>query len=80
MRGVAGVAPGEYTVRISRLVAHDGKPLPDGATEADNPGCWESIPPPYFMPDSPLRVTVPDAGGTLNVEIPKKLLSSPPRR
>jgi hypothetical protein len=80
MKQVVGVSPGEYTVRISRLLARDGKPLPEGATEADNPGCWESIPPPYCMPNSPLKVTVPDSGGTVNVEIPKKALSSPPRR
>jgi hypothetical protein len=80
MRQVVGVSPGEYTVRISRLVARDGKPLPEGATEADNPGSWESVPPPYCLPNSPLKVTVPDSGGVVNVEVPAKMMTSRPRR
>lgn len=73
-RGVKGLAPGEYKVRVSRLVLPDGKPLPWGATEADNPGCRESIPPPYSTPESTLAATVPESGGTINVEIPAKLV------
>jgi hypothetical protein len=69
-KGVKGVAPGAYKVRVSRLVMPDGKPLPYGATEADNPGCKESIPAPYSSPESPLRVTVPDAGGDVPIDIP----------
>jgi hypothetical protein len=75
MKGVRGVAPGEYKVRVSRLVLPDGKPLPWGATEADNPGCRESIPPPYSTPESPLAATVPESGGTINIGIPAKLLA-----
>jgi hypothetical protein len=73
MKGVKGVAPGEYRVRVSRLVMPDGKPLPYGATEADNPGCRESIPMPYGGPASPLKFTVPDAGGTADIDIPAKI-------
>jgi len=75
-KGVKGVAPGEYKVRVSRLVLPDGKPLPWGATEADNPGCRESIPPPYSTPESPLAATVGESGGAVTVEIPAKLVVS----
>jgi hypothetical protein len=70
VKGVKGVAPGAYKVRVSRLVMPDGQPLPYGATEADNPGCKESIPAPYSSPESPLRVTVPDSGGDVPIDIP----------
>jgi hypothetical protein len=74
VKGVQGVSPGEYRVRISRLVMPDGTPLPYGATEADNPGCWESIPMPYGGPQSTLKFTVPNAGGSADIDIPAKLL------
>jgi hypothetical protein len=73
-KGVVGVAAGEYKVRVSRLIAHDGTPLPYGATQADNPGCRESVPAPYGTADSPLTATVPEAGGTVNIDLPVKLL------
>ena len=73
-KGVVGVAPGEYRVRVSRLVMPDGTPLPYGATEADNPGCRESIPAPYGTPQSPLKFTVPGQGGTIDVDLPVPLV------
>jgi hypothetical protein len=72
-KGVNGVAPGEYKVRVSRLVGRDGKPLPYGATQADNPDCKESIPGPYSSPNSSLTASVPESGGTVNVDIPTKV-------
>lgn len=69
--GAKGVVPGEYKIRVSRLIARDGSPLPADATEADNPGSRESIPPPYNNLDATtLKVTVPESGGPLTVEIP----------
>ena len=69
--GDKGVVPGEYRVRVSRMVAADGTPLPPDARDADTPGAKESIPAPYSSPDgSPLKVTVPESGGAVAVEIP----------
>jgi hypothetical protein len=52
----------------------DGTILPSDAKQADYPHAEESIPAPYSSPDSPLEITVPEAGGTVNIEIPAKLL------
>jgi hypothetical protein len=72
--GARGVVPGEYKVRLSRLVARDGTPLPADAKQADHPGARESIPGPYTSPDgTPLRVTVPEAGGPVTVAIPERV-------
>jgi hypothetical protein len=69
--GDPGVVPGEYTVRVSRFVAADGTPLPADARDADYPGSRESIPAPYSSPDgTPLRVTVPETGGAITVDLP----------
>src|SRR5262245_48050790 len=73
-RGDAGVVPGKYKVRVSRFVDRDGTVLPSDAKQADFPLAVESVPAPYSAPDSPLEVTVPEAGGTVIVEIPAKLL------
>jgi hypothetical protein len=68
---VAGVVPGEYRVRVSRFVAADGTPLPADASDADYPGSGESIPLPYSSLDgTPLKATVPDAGGSVPIDIP----------
>jgi hypothetical protein len=73
-RGDAGVVPGKYTVRVSRFVDRDGSVLPVDAKQADYPHAVESVPAPYSAPNSPLEVTVPDEGGTVDVAIPVKLL------
>ncbi|OWK45148.1 carboxypeptidase-like regulatory domain-containing protein [Fimbriiglobus ruber] len=72
--GAKGVVPGQYKVRVSRLVARDGTALPPDAKQADNPGCRESVPAKYTSVDgSPLNATVPEAGGALTIEIPEPL-------
>jgi hypothetical protein len=73
-RGDSGVVPGKYKVRVSRFVNRDGSALPADFKEADYPHAVETVPAPYSSPDSPLVVTVPEDGGTVNVEIPAKLL------
>ena len=73
--GAKGVVPGEYKVRVSRLIARDGSPLPDDAKEVENPGAKESIPGPYNSPESTtLTATVPEAGGVVTLDIPAKVL------
>src|SRR4051794_27930280 len=74
-RGDKGVVPGEYKVRVSRLIARDGSPLPADAKQADNPGCRESVPGQYASVEgSPLKVTIPDTGGEVKIDIPAKVL------
>lgn len=73
-RGDAGVVPGKYKVRVSRLIDRDGTVLPSDAKEADYPHAKESVPAPFSSPESALEVEVPEQGGTVNVEIPVKLL------
>ena len=69
-----GVPPGEYTVRVSRLVNPDGSIVPVDEPEADHPECRESIPRPYSGVDSPLKVVISEQGGEVKVDIPAKLL------
>ncbi|MCI0376205.1 MAG: carboxypeptidase-like regulatory domain-containing protein [Gemmataceae bacterium] len=73
-RGDEGVVAGKYKVRVSRLMDKDGTILPADAKEADFPHATESVPAPYSSPDSPLEITVPEAGGTVIVEVPAKIL------
>jgi hypothetical protein len=73
-RGDKGVVAGKYKVRVSRFVERDGSPLPADWTQADHPHAKETVPPPYSGMESPLEVTVPEAGGTVNVEVPVKVL------
>ena len=73
-RGDNGIVPGLYKVRVSRFIDRDGTPLPSDAKQADYPHAVESVPAPYSGPDSPLEVTVPEKGGTVDVEIPVKLV------
>lgn len=73
-RGDSGIVPGKYKVRVSRFVDRDGTVLPSDAKQADYPHAVESVPAPYSSPDSSLEIEVPEAGGTLNIEIPVKLL------
>lgn len=73
-QGATGVVPGKYLVRVSRLMDRDGTVLPADAKQADYPHAAESIPPPYSSANSPLEVTVPETGGTVNVQIPVKAL------
>jgi hypothetical protein len=72
-QGHQGVVPGEYKVRISRRIGLDGSVLPPDAKEVENPS-KETVPALYASADSPLRVTVPDAGGPLTIDIPEALL------
>jgi hypothetical protein len=73
--GDKGVVPGEYKVRVSRLIARDGSPLPEDAKQADHPGCKESVPGLYTSLDgTPLKVTVPETGGLVTIDIPAKVL------
>lgn len=73
-QGAKGVVAGKYKVRVSRLMDKDGTILPSDAKEADYPHASESVPAPYSSPNSPLTVTVPDQGGTVNVDIPANTL------
>jgi len=72
--GDAGIVPGKYKVRVSRLMDRDGTALPLEAKQADYPHAEESVPAPFSSPEPPLEVIVPEAGGTVNVEIPVELL------
>ena len=73
--GDAGLVPGEYRVRVSRLVGADGTPLPADARDADHPGARESIPARYAsLEGSPLKATISDAGGAVHIEIPAPVL------
>ena len=73
-QGAKGVVPGEYKVRVTRLIALDGAPLPDDAKEVENPGAKDSIPGPYnSLEGTPLKATVPDSGGVVPVDIPAKV-------
>jgi hypothetical protein len=75
-RGDVGVVPGKYKVRISRYVDRDGTVLPSDAKQVDYPHAVESIPAPYSSPNSPLELTVPETGGTVDVPIPAKMLGT----
>ena len=73
--GRKAIAPGEYRVRVSRLTGPDGTPLPPAAKPADTPGARESVPREYASAaDTPLKATVPETGGVVNLEIPAAVL------
>lgn len=70
-QGDSGVVPGKYKVVVSRFMDRDGTILsPETFTEAEYPFAIDSVPAPYSSLDSPLEVTVAEAGGAVNVEIP----------
>ena len=73
-RGDKGVVPGEYRVRVSRLITRSGALLDPAANEADNPGSYDSVPRPYSSGESPLKASVPEEGGPVTIDIPVKLL------
>lgn len=73
-RSDAGVPPGSYVARVSRLVNVDGKALGD-VPDADFPDAFESIPSPYCLTNSPLKVIISDKGGEVKIEIPGKLIT-----
>lgn len=73
-KGHEGIPPGEYTVRVSLFMNPDGTPLPRDATQADNPFAYEAIPTPYSGANSPLKVTIPNEGGDVKIDIPAKLV------
>jgi len=72
--GEPGVVHGEYKVRLSRMIARDGKVLGPDAKQAENPGCMESIPEKYASLQSALYLMVPEAGGAINIDIPEPVL------
>lgn len=74
-RDDSGIPPGEYSVRVSLLMDPDGTVLSPDATQADHPFARESVPAPYSGMDSPLKVTIGDAGGEVKVDIPVALLT-----
>jgi hypothetical protein len=69
----AGLPPGKYTVRASRMIGRDGSILPSDAKQADYPDAKESVPAPYNSMSSPIEVEISDKGGVLEVEIPVKV-------
>jgi hypothetical protein len=74
-RGDEGVVPGEYKVRVSRLVAPDGTPIPADAKQAETPNARESVPMPYSsLEGTPLTAIVPESGGEVKIEIPATVL------
>ena len=77
-RGHEGIPPGEYTVRVSLFADEDGTPLDPEATQADNPFAYEAIPEPYSGVGSPLKVSIPEEGGEVEVDVPAKLI--PPKK
>jgi hypothetical protein len=73
--GDKGIVAGEYKVRVSRLIAADGSPLPPDAKDAEHPGARESVPEPYSLVDgTTLKYTIPEEGGAVNIDIPAKIL------
>lgn len=77
--GAQGIVPGEYKVRVSRYINPDGTVLGAEYKQADNPLAIESIPGAYGGPEPPLKVTVPDSGGAVDIQIPAKLISGKKR-
>ena len=71
----AGIVAGEYKVRLSRQIAPDGSPVFTREQLKENPQVRESIPRKYNGVDStPLKFTVPESGGVIDIDIPEKLL------
>jgi hypothetical protein len=68
--GQKAIVPGKYKVRVSRMLARDGSALPADAKQADYPDAKESVPAPYSSIDSPLEASVPQEGGSVNIDIP----------
>ncbi len=70
-----GIQPGEYVVRVSRYVGPNGAKLPADVKPLDNPGgVRQSIPQKYYQQDNnPLKFTVGESGGEINIEIPEDL-------
>ena len=71
-----GIPPGTYTVRISRMLDPGGTLLPPDATQADYPDGFDSVPPPYSTPNSPLEITVTDETEEFKIDIPVALRTS----
>lgn len=69
-----GVVPGEYKVRVSRLVLPDGTPMPTDAKPAET-GARESLAKQFTtIADTPLKCTVPAGGGVVDIDVPEKPL------
>jgi hypothetical protein len=71
---LSGIVPGEYKVRLGRYIAPNGQPATTREDLMQNPYVRDSIPPKYSGMNSPLRFTVPESGGEINIDIPEKLL------
>ena len=62
-------------MRLSRQIAPDGSPVFTREQLKENPQVRESIPRKYNGVDStPLKFTVPESGGVIDIDIPEKLL------
>lgn len=73
--GAQGLPPGEYKVVLNRWIDSDGAALPADAKQADYPNAVQSIPAKYTAPETTtLRVTIPEAGGEVNIDIPEGLV------
>jgi hypothetical protein len=70
----AGLPPGTYRVRVSQMIDKDGTVLPGDALQAEYPFSREGVPPPYSTLESPLEVSITDAGGKVVIAIPVKTL------
>lgn len=69
-----GIPPGEYVVRVSRLMDADGSTIPVEAPQADFPDAVESVPAPYSTINSPIKIQITAEGGEVKVEIPVPLV------
>lgn len=69
-----GIPPGEYVVRVSRLMDADGSAIPVEAPQADYPDAVESVPAPYSTIESPIKIQITAEGGEVKVEIPVPLV------
>ena len=58
-----GLEPGEYRVAVSKLVMHDGSPIPAGTSSAADLNTKNAIPPQFSDPNSTtLKATVASGG------------------
>jgi hypothetical protein len=76
-----GAMPGEYAVRINRLILPDGRPLAAAAAagSSDLPApAYDSIPKQYTdSASTPLKIIVSATVGPLAIELPEPLVEKP---
>jgi hypothetical protein len=56
------------------MIDKDGTVLPADAIPADYPFSREGVPAPYSTLESPLEVSISDAGGLVKIDLPVKTL------